>query len=193
MSDLDAPLTWRALTAADLPLLGAWLRDGQVSRWWNHKTTTQDIERDFGPSVRGEEPGEDLVVSLGGRPIGLVQRSVISDYPEELAEFAALVDVPDGALELDYLIGEAAMRGRGVGARMISAIAADTWMAYPAAPAVLVAVVAANTASWRAVERAGFRRIAEGDMTPDNPIDDPHHFIYRMDRPGKSRRRPSVP
>jgi aminoglycoside 6'-N-acetyltransferase len=183
MSDLDAPLTWRPLTAADLPLLGGWLRDGQVSRWWNHETTAQAIERDFGPSVRGEEPGEDLVVSLGGRPIGLVQRSVIGDYPQELAEFAALVDVPDGALELDYLIGEAAMRGRGVGPRMISAIAADTWTAYPAVPAVLVAVVAANTASWRAVEKAGFRRIAEGDMTPDNSVDDPLHFVYRMDRP----------
>jgi aminoglycoside 6'-N-acetyltransferase len=183
MNDFDAPLTWRPLAAADLPLLGGWLRDGQVSRWWNHETTAQDVERDFGPSVRGEEPGEDLVVSLGGRPIGLVQRSVISDYPQELAEFAALVDVPDGALELDYLIGEAAMRGHGVGARMISAIAADTWTAYPAAPAVLVAVVAANTASWRAVEKAGFRRIAEGDMTPDNPVDDPLHFVYRIDRP----------
>ncbi len=183
MSNFDAPLTWRPLAAADLPLLGDWLRDGQVSRWWNHETTAQAVERDFGPSVRGEEPGEDLVVSLGGRPIGLVQRSVISDYPQELAEFAALVDVPDGALELDYLIGEAAMRGRGLGARMISAIVADAWTAYPVAPAVLVAVVAANTASWHAVERAGFRRIAEGDMTPDNPIDDAFHFVYRIDRP----------
>ena len=75
------------------------------------------------------------------------------------------------------------MRGRGVGTRMISAIVADTWTAYPVAPAVLVAVVAANTASWRAVERAGFQRIAEGDMTPDNPIDDALHFVYRIDRP----------
>ena len=85
MSDFDAPLTWRPLAAADLPLLGDWLRDCQVSRWWHHETTAQAVERDFGPSVRGEEPGEDLVVSLGGRPIGLVQRSVISDYPQELA------------------------------------------------------------------------------------------------------------
>lgn len=183
MSDLDGPMTWRRLAAADLPLLAVWLRDGQVSRWWNHETTARAVERDFGPSVRGEEPGEDLVISLGGRPIGLVQRSVISDYPDDLAEFESIVDVPDGALELDYLIGEAALRGRGVGARMIAAVVAESWTAYPAAPAVLVAVVAANTASWRAVEKAGFRRIAEGGMTPDNPVDDPLHYVYRMDRP----------
>jgi aminoglycoside 6'-N-acetyltransferase len=179
----DAGLTWRRLAAADLDLLAEWLREPQVARWWNHETTAAAIERDFGPSVRGEEPGEDLVVSLDGQPVALVQRSVISDYPDELAEFAALVDVPDGAIELDYLIGAAALRGRGLGARMIAAAVANTWTDHPNTPAVLVAVVAANIASWRALEKAGLRRIAEGPMSPDNPVDDPLHYIYRVDRP----------
>ncbi len=164
-------------------MLAEWLREPQVARWWNHETTKEAVERDFGPSVRGEEPGEDLVVSVDGQPVGLVQRSVIHDYPEDLAEFAAIVDVPDGALELDYLIGEAALRGHGLGTRMIAAVVEDAWTAYPAAPAVLVAVVAANTASWRALEKAGLQRIGEGEMTPDNPVDDPLHVVYRIDRP----------
>ena len=50
-------------------------------------------------------------------------------------------------------------------------------------PAALVTVVAANTASWRAFQEDGLRRIAEGPMTPDKPIDDPLHYIYRIDRP----------
>jgi aminoglycoside 6'-N-acetyltransferase len=145
----SAALAWRPLTAADLYMLAKWLREPQVARWWNHETTSEAIERDFGPSVRGEEPGEDLVVSLDGHPIGLVQRSVISDYPEDLAEFAAIVDVPDCAIELDYLIGAAAQCGRGLGARMIAAAVENTWTDYPSAPAVLVAIVAANIASWR--------------------------------------------
>lgn len=176
-------MTWRPLTAADLPLLTGWLREPGVARWWNHDTTATGVESDFGPSVRGEESGEDLVVSAAGRPIGLVQRSVISDYPEDLEEFTALVEVPAAAIELDYLIGEAGLRGHGLGARMIAAVIADTWSAYPATTAVLVAVVAANTASWRALEKAGLRRIAEGAMTPDNPVDHPLHFVYRVDRP----------
>jgi aminoglycoside 6'-N-acetyltransferase len=171
------------LTAADLSLLAQWLREPQVARWWNHETTTEAVERDFGPSVRGEEPGEDLIVSVDGEPIGLVQRSAIRDYPEDLAEFAAIVDVPEGALEVDYLIGDAARRGHGLGARMIAAVVEDTWTAYPHAPAVLAAVVAANIASWRALEKAGLRRIAEGPMSPDNPVDDQLHYIYRVDRP----------
>jgi aminoglycoside 6'-N-acetyltransferase len=176
-------LTWRRLTAADLPLLVEWLREPQVVRWWNHDTTEDAVERDFGASVRGEEPGEDLIVSLDGRPVGLLQRAVIRDYPEDLADFAAIVDVPDGAVELDYLVGDAALRGQGLGARMIAAAVENTWSTYPAAPAVLVAVVAANTASWRALEKAGLQRIAEGAMPPDNPVDDPLHYVYRVDRP----------
>jgi aminoglycoside 6'-N-acetyltransferase len=50
---------------------------------------------------------------------------------------------------------------------------ARAWIDRPCAPAVLVAVVAANTASWRTLQKAGLRRIAEGPITPDNPIDDP--------------------
>lgn len=141
------------------------------------------MDRDFGPGVRGEEPGEDLVVLLDDRPIGLVQRSVIADYPQDLVEFAALVEVPPGAVELDYLLGSPALRGRGLGARMIAGAVADTWDSRPDVPTVLVAVVAANTASWRALEKAGLRRVAEGEMSPENPVDDPLHYLYRVDRP----------
>jgi aminoglycoside 6'-N-acetyltransferase len=181
---VDGDLTWRPLAAADLPLLAEWLREPQVARWWNHETSAEAMERDFGPSVRGEEPGEDLVVRLDGRPVGLLQRALIRDYPEDLAEFQALVQVPDGALQLDYFIAAPALRGRGLGARLIAAAVTDAWSAHPTAPAILVAVVAANTASWRALEKAGLRRVAEGPMTPDNPVDDPLHYVYRIDRPG---------
>lgn len=183
MQSTAGVLTWRALTAADVPLLVQWLREPQVKRWWNHEHTPEAIQRDFGASMRGGEPGEDLVVSLDGDPIGLLQRSVIADYPEHFGEFSAIVDVPDGTVELDYLIGEAVLRGQGLGSRMIAAAVESTWSDYPTAPAVLVAVVAANKASWRALEKAGLRRIAEGAMSPDNPVDDPLHYVYRVDRP----------
>jgi aminoglycoside 6'-N-acetyltransferase len=124
-------LSWRPLTAEDLPVLADWLREPQVARWWNHETTPDALGRDFGASTRGEEPGEDLLVSLDGRPIGLLQRSVIRDYPEDLAEFAALIEVPDGAIMLDYLIGDAALRGHGLGSRMIAAAVEDTLALVP--------------------------------------------------------------
>jgi aminoglycoside 6'-N-acetyltransferase len=66
---------------------------------------------------------------------------------------------------------------------MIAAAVAGTWDAYPTAPCVLVAVVAANVGSWRALEKAGFTRVGEGPMEPDNPVDDDLHYVYRTDRP----------
>src|SRR5271155_3064028 len=104
--------------------------------------------------------------------------------PQDLTEFSAVIEVPVGAVELDYLIADPALRGRGLGSRMIAAAVEDTWNSYSDAPAVLVAVVAANVASWRALEKAGLKRVAEGPMSPDNPIDDALHYIYRVDRPG---------
>lgn len=176
------PLTWRRLTAADLPLLARWLAEPPVARWWNHETSDDALERDFGPSVRGEEPGEDLVVLLGGRPVGLLQRSRIADYPEDLGELASLVEVPAGAVTIDYLLSAEAPRGCGVGTRLISTAVDRTWREHPDAPAVIVAVVAGNTSSWRALEKAGLHRVAEGDLTPDNPVDPPLHYVYRIDR-----------
>ena len=174
-------LSWRPLAAADLPLLARWLAQPQVARWWAHDPAA--VERDFGPGVRGEEAGEDLVVLLDGRPVGLLQRARISDHAEDLAEFSAVVDVPPGAVELDYLLADDAPRGRGLGTRLIATAVARTWHDHPDAPAVLVAVVAGNVASWRALEKAGFRRVAEGDLTPEDARDAPLHYVYRVDRP----------
>ena len=86
-------------------------------------------------------------------------------------------------MSIDYLIGDPAMVRRGWGARMIRSLVADTWLAHPAASCVIVAVSAANVASWRALESAGLERVGEGDLEPDNPVDDPRHVIYRVDRP----------
>jgi aminoglycoside 6'-N-acetyltransferase len=84
---------------------------------------------------------------------------------------------------MDYFVGEPDMRGRGIGAGMIAALVARTWPAYPDAGEIIVPVAAGNAASWRALERAGFVRIGEGELEPDNPIDPPDHVIYAIHRP----------
>ena len=48
---------------------------------------------------------------------------------------------------------------------------------------MIVPVSSANVASWRLLEQAGFRLVAEGALTRDNPIDDDAHRVYRIDRP----------
>jgi aminoglycoside 6'-N-acetyltransferase len=181
---LDGPVTFRPLTRADLPLLTRWLEEPQVARWWAHETTPEAVEADFGPSIDGRDGTQVRVVCTGGRPVGLVQRYRLCDEPEYLAELAPVVDVPPRALSIDYLIGEADVRGGGAGTAVLRAFVADCWVAHPDADAVLVPVAAGNVASWRALEKAGFTRVAEGPLTPDNPVDPPDHVVYLLRRPG---------
>lgn len=177
-------LTWRRVTEDDFPLLGHWLRQPHAARWWNHDTSPEGVARDFGPAARREEPSEDWLALLDGRPFGLVQRCRLADYPGYVDELSTVTSVPPGAVTIDYLIGDPDLTGRGLGTRMIRSMIERTWRDYPDATCVLVPVVAANRASWRALEKAGLERVAEGDLEPDNPIDDPAHVIYRTDRPG---------
>jgi len=174
----------RRLAREDFPLLSRWLAEPLVARWWDDDPSLEAVERQYGPSVDGDDPTAVYLGVHEGRPIGLVQVYAFANEPESLAELAAICDVPPGALSIDYLIGEPDARGRGLGAAMIAAAVARGFADHPDAEDVLVPVVAGNVASWRALERAGATRYAEGDLAPDNPIDPRDHVVHRFGRPG---------
>ncbi|KHS50760.1 GNAT family N-acetyltransferase [Brevibacterium linens] len=175
-------MEFRRTTRADFPLLARWLGTPHVARFWNHETTPEAIERDFGGSVDGTEPSDDFIVEDAGVPVGFIQRSRICDYADEHIELIALADAPQDALTIDYFIGEGAATGRGVGTRMIREFTDLCFADWPAASAIIVPVIAGNPASWKALAAAGYERIAEGHIPPDNPIDDGWHVVYRRDR-----------
>ena len=183
-----APMTelrFRALARADYALLGRWLATAHVARWWHHDPRPEAIERDFGAVVDRRDPADVFIVELDASPVGLFQRYTFADNPAYRDELAPLVDVAPGALSVDYFVGEPAALRCGVATAMLRAGVAAIWRDHPAAPAVVVPVVAANVASWRALERAGFARVAEGPLAPDNPIDDDLHVVYRIERPAR--------
>lgn len=188
MGDESHHVDFRRLTRADFPLLAAWLAEPLVARWWNHEHSPEALERDFGPSIDGSDPAEYFLATAHAGPFGLIQRYPIAAYPEYVHELAPVHPVGAGSLSIDYLIGEPAMRGRGLGAAMIAAFVALVWSRYPEAEEVVVPVSAGNDASWRALERAGFTRVATGELEPDNPIDSRDHVIYRLPRPPRPAR-----
>jgi aminoglycoside 6'-N-acetyltransferase len=180
----SGPIAFRPLRRDDFPLLTTWLAEPRVARWWNHETTPEAVERDFGPTIDGHDATEMFVAHLGERPFGFVQRYPVAAYAEYLAELTAITDVPPGALSIDYFIGEPDLRGRGLGAAMIAAFVDRSFTAHPDARDVLVPVSTANAGSWRALQRAGFRRVAEGELAPDNPRDGRDHYVYAIRRSG---------
>ncbi|MGF7235132.1 MAG: GNAT family N-acetyltransferase [Frankia sp.] len=169
------------LRRPDFLLVGGWLAEPVVTRWWNHDSSAAGVEHDFGPAVDGLDPTEVFLATADGTPFGLIQRYLVSSFVDYLAELNTLYDVPPRALSIDYLIGDPSQRGRGLGSLMIGEFVRASWSAFPGTDAVIVPVCVGNTASWRSLERAGFRRVAEGDLEPDNPIDPPDHYIYRLD------------
>lgn len=173
-------IEFRPLRRDDFRLLATWLAEPRVARWWNHETSPEAVERDFGPTIDGHDSTEMFVAHLDDRPFGFAQRHPIAAYADYLAELTAVTDVPPGALSIDYFIGEPDLRGRGLGAAMISAFVRASFSAYPKARDVLVPVSTANAGSWRALERAGFHRAAEGELAPDNPRDVRDHYVYAI-------------
>jgi len=177
-------LTFHSLRRADFALLGEWLATPHVARWWADNPSAAAIEADYGGCVDGTETADVFIACRDARPIGLMQRYRLDAYPQYIEELADLIAVPAAAYSIDYFLGPADVLGQGLGSRMIRAFTAGLWQDDPCASCVIVPTNTLNRASWRSLERAGFARVASGDLTPDNPIDDAAHFIYRINRPG---------
>lgn len=174
--------TFRRLVRDDFGLLSTWLAEPHVARWWHHDPSLDSIEEDFGDTIDGLEPAEDFVATLDGEPIGVIQYCHFMDYPEYVAEMAGVYPVGAGAVSIDYLIGDPANVGRGIGRALIAAFVERIWATDPLATHIVVPVHSDNPASWRALLRAGFRLVAQGELEPDNPVDDRRHEILRLDR-----------
>ena len=59
-----------------------------------------------------------------------------------------------------------------------------TFARYPAIGLVAAAVSQANAASWRALEKAGYRRAWAGELDSDDPSDEGPMYLYRCERTG---------
>ncbi len=179
----DAAVTFERLERRHFDLLGRWLAEPHVARWWNHDPSAEAIEEDFGDTIDGLEPAKDFIALADGQPFGVIQFCLFHDFPEYVAEMADVYPVDLDAASIDYLIGDPNAVGQGWGTAMIEAFVQKIWTDEPAVGHVVVPVNSANVASWKALQNAGFRLVARGELDPDNPIDDRLHEILRIDRP----------
>jgi aminoglycoside 6'-N-acetyltransferase len=175
------------LSRADLPLVARWLTEPHVARFWQADAGLDAVTAYYGPALDGNEPTEMLLIRAAGRPVGMIQRYAISDYPDWARAFpAGLID--PSAAGIDYLIGEADALRQGIGSAAIAAVAARCFT-DAATQQVVAAPQQANTGSWRALERVGFARLWAGQLDSDDPSDAGPAYVYALDRPVQFRRR----
>jgi len=135
-------------------LLQYWLARPHVSRWWLDPLSQLRICLDRA------KPGSDhRVISVNGQPIGYIRWEPLRS--NDLAAFVD-IDIPDAAVDLDILIGDAAWIGRGVGPRALkllnSLLLRETQMAF-----LMLSVSVENSSAINAYQKAGFYKVVEYD------------------------------
>lgn len=148
------PYVFRAMTAADLPLVLRWLQQPHVREWWG------DTHEQF-ELVSGDLPIETMdqfIVSIDDRPFGYIQCYDLRDWDSGFGTH------PSGTSGIDQFIGEPDMIGRGHGSAFIRAFVSDKLKA--GAPRMVTDPDPENARAIRAYEKAGFARDRLVD-TPD--------------------------
>jgi aminoglycoside 6'-N-acetyltransferase len=165
-------IEFRPLAESDLPLVRDWLEREHVARCW--RDPIEEALAEYRAAIDGREPTHHYLIELGGRPVGMIQTYLASDYPE----WEAIVQVGVGVAGVDLLIGEADLIGGGLGPRVLAEFARDVVFADPETCVCVATVEEANRRSWRAFEKAGFRHVrdVEEEGLPNR--------MMRLDRPG---------
>ena len=160
------------LTEADLSLVEEWLRREHVARWWRDDIGESIAE--YRHALEGHEPTDHFLIEVDGRPVGMIQTYLVSDYPE----WEEVVQVGAGVAGVDLMIGETDLIGQGLGPQVLAQFARDVVFAQRGTHAVVGTVEETNRRSWRAFEKAGFRyvRDVEEEGRP--------HRLMRLDRAG---------
>lgn len=147
---------FRPMAEADFAQVARWQSAPHVAQWWDARSRDESAVRErYLPRVRGEVPVRMWVVEIDGRAAGMLQ-----DYPVGLYDdYAAKTQGPD-AVGFDYLLGDPALVGKGLGTRLVWEFCRDVLRRdHPDSQHILASPSHRNTASRRVLAKCGF---AEG-------------------------------
>ena len=170
-------------------MLARWLGNDHVQAWWRDPRASSTVQEKYGPRVRGEVPIEVFVASAEGVDVGIMQRYRIADHPETLASLDGTGFDASDAAGMDYLLGDGATVGRGVGTEMIRGFTDKLFAEFDDVANVAVTPQAANAASCRVLEKAGYERVWLGTLESDRPSDRGETALYVCSRRAWSSRR----
>lgn len=147
-------LELRLLGDDDVPLVETWLNKDHVKKWY--EIPNMGITIDDWMSEINERNGKFrwltyLIATWQGHPIGLCQYYRCEDSGDE--DFGTLP--LEGSYGIDYLIGEEAYLGKGLGKGIITLLV-NRVFSFPDALRVTADIDVANKASERSLLSCGF-------------------------------------
>ncbi len=163
-------VSFRSLQEDDLQRVVGWFDEPAVAQWWNEPAELSSVRAKYVPRIEGREATSMWIAEIDDEPAGLFQCYRHADYPEH----DACAGIPE-AVGIDYLIGDS-HRGRGLGRTALRAFAAFASNRHPDTQVCVATPAQSNTASWRALEYAGFTR--RGTCQPP---DEPVAFVYALE------------
>ncbi|MFI9364195.1 GNAT family N-acetyltransferase [Kitasatospora sp. NPDC053057] len=146
---------------ADLELLTGWMNDPEVDEFWALAGPPAVTERHLRAQLDGDGRSVPCLGLLDGAPM-----SYWEVYRADLDPLARHYPARPHDTGVHLLLGPAASRGRGLGARLLDALAEMIFRQFPDCERVVAEPDVRNRRSVRAFERAGFRAAAELDL-PD--------------------------
>lgn len=131
----------RPLLDLDVPLVESWISAEHVRKWLIDQGRHLSDLRD-----RGRRSAQRIIL-VGDQPVGYLQAELVN--PTEWAEIG--LDVPEGAIDIDILIGTEEHCGMGIGSAAIKEVVEEHGThVYVATTSI------SNFASRRAFEKNGF-------------------------------------
>ena len=151
-----ADIGFEPLAASHFPLLVEWFADAGVKRWWysDRTLTLEDVTSKYGPRVAGHGDVAGYIAHIGGQPFGYIQAYPTDHDPD----YHRVTGAAAGWVGIDFLVGSADFRDRGLGTEMIDAFVTRIVFADEAVTACMSGPEPANGRSIRALEKAGFER-----------------------------------
>ncbi|MDJ1130895.1 GNAT family N-acetyltransferase [Streptomyces iconiensis] len=166
---LDAPASWPAIEtdvgrfqlvpvrlARDLPLVSAWMNDPAVAAFWELAGPESVTAAHLRPQIEGDGRSVPCLGTLDGSPM-----SYWEIYRADLDPLARHCRTYPHDTGIHVLVGCVAHRGRGIGTRLLRAVADLVLDQRPLCTRVLAEPDVRNVPSLAAFLGAGFRLSAE--------------------------------
>lgn len=174
------PIGFRPLSRGDFQVLHRWLNDPHVRAWWPREPPDPaGLEGKYGPRIDGLIPVRVYIIEVGGEPAGMVQCFRWADRPQRKFPVA----IP-AAATIDFLLGEAKYRGKGIASPAFAAFVRQVFVLYPDVDFLIGYPHQDNHAFQRVLEKAGYRRLVEAgpDLGLPKPPAGDSNVVYVLPR-----------